>query len=104
MYKKNKFHEFYKKTPKSGPLFFALTKITHNFYVDVEWEPTSSRLAVCTGTNKLYLWNPAGCVSVEVPTDAAFHVTGLSWSPDGSSVVLKGKDQFCVAYLQKEET
>ncbi|XP_014667868.1 PREDICTED: WD repeat-containing protein WRAP73-like isoform X2 [Priapulus caudatus] len=68
-----------------------------------EWEPTQSRLAVCTGTNKLYLWQPAGCVSVEVPSDAAFQVTSLSWSPTGGAITLIGKDQFCVAYLTDED-
>lgn len=34
-----------------------------------QWDPRRPRLALCTGNSKLYLWSPAGCVSVEVPTE-----------------------------------
>ena len=33
------------------------------------WDPRRPRLALCTGNNKLYLWSPAGCVSVRVPVE-----------------------------------
>lgn len=29
--------------------------------------PQQPRLAICTGGSKVYLWSPAGCVSVQVP-------------------------------------
>lgn len=32
-----------------------------------QWDPCQPRLAVCTGTNRMYLWSPAGCVAVRVP-------------------------------------
>lgn len=31
------------------------------------WDPQQPRLAICTGGSKVYLWSPAGCVSVQVP-------------------------------------
>lgn len=34
-----------------------------------QWDPRRPRLALCTGNTKLYLWSPAGCVSVQVPTE-----------------------------------
>ena len=34
-----------------------------------KWDPCRARLAVCTGSNKLYLWSPDGCVAVEVPAE-----------------------------------
>lgn len=32
-----------------------------------QWDPQHPRLAICTGGSKVYLWSPAGCVSVQVP-------------------------------------
>ena len=63
------------------------------------WDPLQSQLAVCTGSNKLYLWSPAGCVSVAVPAESSFNVTGLLWHPDGTSLVLMSKTNFCICYL-----
>lgn len=34
-----------------------------------QWDPRRPRLALCTANTKLYLWSPAGCVSVQVPTE-----------------------------------
>ncbi|NWI71759.1 WRP73 protein, partial [Todus mexicanus] len=34
-----------------------------------QWDPRQPRLAMCTGTSKVYLWSPAGCVSVQVPVE-----------------------------------
>lgn len=32
-----------------------------------QWDPQRPRLAICTGSSKVYLWSRAGCVSVQVP-------------------------------------
>lgn len=32
-----------------------------------QWDPQQPRLAICSGGGKVYLWSPAGCVSVQVP-------------------------------------
>lgn len=32
-----------------------------------QWDPQRPRLALCTGGPRVYLWSPAGCVSVQVP-------------------------------------
>lgn len=34
-----------------------------------QWDPRQSRLAICTANTRVYLWSPAGCVSVQVPME-----------------------------------
>ncbi|XP_069120373.1 WD repeat-containing protein WRAP73-like [Argopecten irradians] len=65
----------------------------------VAWDPHQPRLAVCTGTNKLYMWSPAGSLSVEVPVEGSFAVQSLKWHPDSNTILLLSKDQMCVCYL-----
>lgn len=46
----------------------------------VEWDPLQPRLALCTGTNKLYMWSPTGSLAVEVPVEGkstSSHRAGL---------------------------
>uniref|UniRef100_A0A663LW41 WD repeat containing, antisense to TP73 n=1 Tax=Athene cunicularia TaxID=194338 RepID=A0A663LW41_ATHCN len=68
-----------------------------------QWDPRQPRLAVCTGNSKVYLWSPAGCVSVQVPMEGDFQIVSLSWHCSGDSVALLSKDNFCVCYLEREE-
>ncbi|XP_031469286.1 WD repeat-containing protein WRAP73 isoform X4 [Phasianus colchicus] len=71
-----------------------------------QWDPRQPRLAVCTGNSKVYLWSPAGCVSVQVPTEGKegdFQIVSLCWHPSGDSMALLSKDNFCVCYLEREE-
>ncbi|XP_015738052.1 WD repeat-containing protein WRAP73 isoform X1 [Coturnix japonica] len=68
-----------------------------------QWDPRQPRLAVCTGNSKVYLWSPAGCVTVQVPTEGDFQIVSLCWHPSGDSMVLLSKDNFCVCYLEREE-
>ncbi|KAL3853022.1 hypothetical protein ACJMK2_016608 [Sinanodonta woodiana] len=65
----------------------------------VAWDPKKPRLALCTGTNKLYMWSPAGSLCVEIPVDGTFQVYSIKWHSDGSSLLLLGKDQMCMCYL-----
>lgn len=66
----------------------------------IEWDPKQPRLALCTGNNKVYMWSPAGCLSVEVPTQAAaFSVNRLAWHPSGNALLLLSRDQMCVCFL-----
>jgi len=66
----------------------------------VKWDPRQARLALCTNNNKIYMWSPQGCISVEAPCEATFLIQSIKWAPDGNSLILIGKDQFCVTYLQ----
>ncbi|KAI0238144.1 WD repeat-containing protein WRAP73 [Lamellibrachia satsuma] len=66
----------------------------------IEWDPKQPRLALCTGNNKVYMWSPAGCLSVEVPTEAtSFSVNRLAWHPSGDALLLLSRDQMCVCFL-----
>ena len=65
----------------------------------MQWDPKQARLALCTGTNKIYMWSPAGCLSVEVITDVAFNVIGLQWHKDGNGLIVSSRNRFCTCYL-----
>ncbi|KAJ7306461.1 hypothetical protein JRQ81_009815 [Phrynocephalus forsythii] len=68
-----------------------------------QWDPRQSRLAICTGNSRAYLWSPGGCVSVQVPMEGDFQVTSLCWHSSGDAVALLSKDNFCVCYLENQE-
>nr|XP_036855650.1 WD repeat-containing protein WRAP73 isoform X5 [Manis javanica] len=63
------------------------------------WDPQQPRLAICTGGSKVYLWSPAGCVSVQVPGEGDFQVLSLCWHLHGGSLALLSKDHFCLCFL-----
>lgn len=51
-----------------------------------QWDPQQPRLAICTGGNKVYLWSPAGCVSVQVPGEGECGVPlSSSWPAAGGT-------------------
>ncbi|KAK4839388.1 hypothetical protein QYF36_021579 [Acer negundo] len=60
------------------------------------WDPTGTRLVLCTGSSHLYMWTPSGayCVSNPLPQ---FNITDLKWNSDGSCLLLKDKESFCCA-------
>lgn len=68
-----------------------------------QWDPCQPRLAVCTGSSRVYLWSPAGCVVVKVPGEGDFQIVSVSWHSSGDSMLLLSKDHFCVCYLEREE-
>lgn len=115
-----------------------------------QWDPKRPRLALCTGNGKLYLWSPAGCASVQVPTEGSvllpscdiwsreltciggqvlfsargeqkllaqdhvftiscflllggFLVQALKWHCSGDSLMLIGKEQLCLCYMEAEQ-
>uniref|UniRef100_A0A8P4KTC3 WD repeat containing, antisense to TP73 n=2 Tax=Dicentrarchus labrax TaxID=13489 RepID=A0A8P4KTC3_DICLA len=68
-----------------------------------QWDPQRPRLALCTGNTKLYLWSPAGCVSVQVPTEGGFQVQSLNWHCSGDSLILLGKEQLCLCYMDTDQ-
>ncbi|XP_077881194.1 WD repeat-containing protein WRAP73 isoform X3 [Ictidomys tridecemlineatus] len=67
------------------------------------WDPQQPRLAICTGGSKVYLWSPAGCMSVQVPGEGDFPVLSLCWHSSGDSLALLSKDHFCLCFLDTEE-
>lgn len=85
------------------------------------WDPKSTRIALCTGNDKVYLWTPSGCSCVEVPAGRScmpcqrkrlaatltlafgccidnFQVFHLRWAPDGQALVLQNKSGYCLCY------
>ena len=57
----------------SGPEGNSFISILLYFcFAAFQWDPKQPRLALCTANNKLYMWSPAGCVSVVVPTEGRF--------------------------------
>uniref|UniRef100_A0A2K6FJH3 WD repeat containing, antisense to TP73 n=1 Tax=Propithecus coquereli TaxID=379532 RepID=A0A2K6FJH3_PROCO len=68
-----------------------------------QWDPQQPRLAICTAGSKVYLWSPAGCVSVQVPGEGDFPVLSLCWHCSGDSLALLSKDHFCLCFLETEE-
>lgn len=67
-----------------------------------QWDPQQPRLALCTGGGKVYVWSPAGCVSVQVPGEGDFQVLSLCWHVNGDSLALLSKDHFCLCFLETE--
>ncbi|XP_022969756.1 WD repeat-containing protein WRAP73 isoform X1 [Cucurbita maxima] len=60
------------------------------------WDPTCTRLSLCTGSPHLYMWTPAGAYCVNIPL-SEFAITDLKWNSDGSCLLLKDKESFCCA-------
>eukprot|EP00887_Chlorella_sp_A99_P007526 scaffold2.g7526.t1 len=63
-----------------------------------EWDPTSNRLVVLTGSSKLYLWTPDGASCVHIPLPG-FRAAGVRWHPSGKALLLTNKSSFACAYL-----
>ena len=74
--------------------------LTHTSSVrDIQWDPMTDRLAICTNTGRLYLWSIDGCISVVVPSDPPLNVQKLQWHPTGRGVILIGSTHFCVCLM-----
>ena len=83
-------------------LRLAVLLLQSNPVREISWDPLQSRLAICTGNGKLYLWSEAGCVSVSVPVETNFTIQKLAWHPTGKSLALVGTTHFCLCYLDDE--
>ena len=70
-------HEYICSSNRIGDLLFHYYFIFSSFALAFQWDPKQPRLAVCTGNNKLYMWSPAGCVSVVVPTEGLLFLIWL---------------------------
>ncbi|KAK2165292.1 hypothetical protein LSH36_52g03026 [Paralvinella palmiformis] len=69
----------------------------------VGWDPCQARLALCTGSNKVYMWSPAGCLSVDVPIEGTFNVQSVKWSPNGEALLLLDPEHMAVCFLSENE-
>jgi len=64
----------------------------------VDWDPVHTRLALCTGGSKVFLWAPEGASCVHIPLPN-FQCSQLQWNPTGTAFVLTDQDTFCCAFL-----
>lgn len=62
------------------------------------WDPTQSRLAVCTGTDKVYLWTPDGASCIRIPLPG-ITITRVAWHPQGSAMIMSDKHSMTCGYF-----
>eukprot|EP00475_Leptophrys_vorax_P003704 TRINITY_DN12172_c0_g2_i2.p1 TRINITY_DN12172_c0_g2~~TRINITY_DN12172_c0_g2_i2.p1 ORF type:complete len:568 (-),score=137.12 TRINITY_DN12172_c0_g2_i2:114-1664(-) len=68
-----------------------------NSIMDLAWNPSKNRLAICTATNCFYIWTPGKLSSahvIDVP-DRDFCVESLLWNNNGKSLLLSSKNMLC---------
>ena len=63
-----------------------------------EWDPRMNRLAIVTGSERVYVWSPDGASFVQIPLPG-FTAKTVSWNPVGDSFLLGDKGTFCCAFL-----
>ena len=61
------------------------------------WDPACARLAVVTGTSKMYTWEPSGVSFVTIDED--FAAAAVRWSPSGHAVLVLQRGQWRVGLL-----
>ena len=62
------------------------------------WSKNSTTLTVCTGSSKIFFWNPTCTSACDMPFDKSFHVVKIDWSSDQKSMLLFDKSDVVVAY------
>lgn len=67
------------------------------------WDPAQTRLAIATGTNKIYMWSPEGSLAVVMPNEAAFPIQQLQWQKDGSTMLLLSDTEMCVCFFEDDD-
>lgn len=60
-----------------------------------EWHPKEEKLAVVSGTSKIYVWNTQGASCISIPGAANFQASELVWS---TALLVADKARFCCAY------
>ncbi|THD22501.1 WD repeat-containing protein WRAP73 [Fasciola hepatica] len=64
------------------------------------WDPTTpARLALCTGSDSVFMWTPQGCLVVQTPSHFKFSVSAVNWFPRGDALLLLSESHFCLCYL-----
>ncbi|CAL8072936.1 unnamed protein product [Calicophoron daubneyi] len=83
---------------------FSLLNHTSGSVSALVWDPTSpARLAICTGSDSVFMWTPQGCLAVQIPAHFKFTVSSLSWLPSGDAILLLSDTQFCLCYLDSND-
>ena len=65
------------------------------------WDPYRPRLAICTGSHKIYLWSLAtnSAVVADLPALNSFSVRHLKWHPAGASLLVCSNTHFYLCCL-----
>ena len=64
----------------------------------LKWHPSETRLAICVGTPKVFLWSPEGASWFDVAANN-FDVRGLRWNPTGCALVMLHTNVLCSAFF-----
>ena len=64
----------------------------------LKWHPKETRLAICVGTPKVFLWSPEGASWFDLPANN-FDVRGLRWNPTGCALVMLHTNVLCSAFF-----
>nr|XP_019007567.1 uncharacterized protein I206_07581 [Kwoniella pini CBS 10737]OCF46348.1 hypothetical protein I206_07581 [Kwoniella pini CBS 10737] len=111
-------YTFLKSPTAEGPEISHLTTLLFaNLVKTVMWCPGTKgrKLAVTAKSQALYLWDEegnweeentkeTGQLSVGIEKGSNFSAVDLQWAPDGSSLVLQDKSQFCLLYDNDSDT
>ena len=60
-----------------------------------KWHPKEDKLAVVSGSSKIYVWNNQGASCISIPDAAISQATELVWS---TALLVADKARFCCAY------
>lgn len=66
------------------------------------WDPTKSRLALCTGTTKIFFWTPEECMEVSSPQFGTINIIHIEWNSQGNSLLASGKETSCICYTDRQ--
>ena len=64
----------------------------------LKWHPNETKLAICVGTPKVFIWSPDGASWFDTPADN-FDVRGLRWNPTGCALVMLHTTVLCSAFM-----
>uniref|UniRef100_A0A3Q0KCX1 Putative wd-repeat protein n=1 Tax=Schistosoma mansoni TaxID=6183 RepID=A0A3Q0KCX1_SCHMA len=79
---------------------FSLLIHTSGCVSSLMWDPRcSARLALCTGSDAVFLWTPQGCLAVQAPTHFSCLISSLVWLSTGDGILLQSENEFCLCYL-----
>lgn len=60
-----------------------------------KWHPKEDKLAVVSGSNKIYVWDNQGASCISIPGAAISQASELVWS---TALLVADKARFCCAY------
>ncbi|CAH8530605.1 unnamed protein product [Heterobilharzia americana] len=70
----------------------------------VMWDPNcSARLALCTGSDTVFLWTPHGCLAVQSPAHFNLSISSIGWLSSGDVILLRSDNGFCLCYLDSND-